>query len=163
MERATRAALIEDVARIVLDLVSFEQRNEFVLEASAAMMLLLSTDVRNDGRQIGTTHAECAISALPRKSISAFIHPPRGVGFQFGNSVRGFHIRRDPQEHVDVIVGAADRVMVDAKIVCNPGEVIPHSLRLSDEWLTVFCAEYDVKIVATKALCHVSPLQGSTI
>ena len=52
---------------VVFDSVFFEERDVFVLECQRAVMLLLSLDIFVDVVEVGSAHAERAVSRLPRE------------------------------------------------------------------------------------------------
>ena len=65
----------------------FQQRPILLLERHLAMMLFLITDIFCHDGGIRNTHAECAISILPRKAASMFVHPFRRIRFEKPNGI----------------------------------------------------------------------------
>ena len=68
---------IPDIFRIVLNTILLQKGNELFLERMLFMMFLLSGDVFGDGRDAGFTHAEYAVTGLPRESGGMFSRTQR--------------------------------------------------------------------------------------
>ena len=89
-----------------------QQRNEFLGEPDASVMLLLPRDVCRHRRLRRMTHAERAVTRLPRKAgvgAAMFaVQPESGIRLQqsrqFGESQDGW----TSHEQVDVVGGAVD-------------------------------------------------------
>jgi hypothetical protein len=86
-----------------------QERDEFFLETPLAVMLRLRLDVRNRGRHLRDADCEGAVSFLPREIFRmGFVHPAGRCAFDPLHRFRQRHIRRQRQENVPVILGAAD-------------------------------------------------------
>src|SRR5262249_55728095 len=87
---------IPNIAFIPWDLVLLQEHTQLVLEAAPAMVFFLSSDIFSHLLQIGLTHGETGITALPLKIsvlASLFLQPTIGYTFYF---LHPFRLRDRP-------------------------------------------------------------------
>ena len=102
-------SLSPNISRIVLHVVLLQKSNELILETTLAMVSRLRLDIRNRGRRLRDTNRKCPISLLPREIPGMrFVHPSRRCTFDQLHRLRQRHIRRQRQQDVHVIFGAAN-------------------------------------------------------
>jgi hypothetical protein len=65
----------KNIPWVIFDVMSFQERHKFLLEAAFAMMFFLITNVTNHSICIGFANAESSISVLPGKSSFVVAHP----------------------------------------------------------------------------------------
>ncbi len=70
-----RHKLSPNIFRIEFHAMLFEKGQIFLFEADFSVMRFLILDVFGHRSQIRSTHAECAVSLLPREPLPLFVHP----------------------------------------------------------------------------------------
>jgi len=100
-----------------------KQALKLVLKFRLAMMCFLVLDIPNDAIEVGGTDTEGAVSLLPGKSVPLLAHPFRGIGLQQGYGFRERELRREEDEKVNVVFGAANRLHGNFMVAANPAQV----------------------------------------
>jgi hypothetical protein len=137
----------------------------FLFKRHLAVMLLLVVDLFRDNSGVRNAHAESAVSFLPSKSASMFVHPFRGIGFEELNGLGERGILREMKQDVRVVRHAIDGDCSHPLVAADAGHVRPQ-LGLDgfgDSWEAAFCAEDKMNVVLNEGVRHgsMSPFQGS--
>ncbi len=90
---------IPHVPLVELDLVSFEQRSQFVLKRPSAVMFFLPADVIDNVIDVGLAHRKRRVAGLPMETLkigTLGFDPSRCARFQFLDDLgHQFHAARD--------------------------------------------------------------------
>jgi hypothetical protein len=141
------------VARIEINAVFFQERDEFCLEVDFLMMFLLARDVGQRCAYLSATDGERPVAFLPRKVLdcAGFVHPMRGRALDLPHSLCNRDRRWKRKKNVDVIVGSSNRESFHIVFSRNASHVSPHP-RLNlwrDGLAPLLCGEDTMKKRAT--------------
>ena len=99
----------QNVSRIVRNSVFLEKRLELLIKSALEMVFGLGMNVANRVSLLRDANRKPAVALLPRKTGRAgIIHPFGRTAFEKLHSLRQRHGGWKRNQHVDVIVGAAD-------------------------------------------------------
>jgi len=114
------------VTRIVIDIVLLEKRDELLLETALLMMFGLRMDVFNRRVHMGNAYRERTLSFLPMKHRAGMLVDPLGrAALQQLHGLRDRHGPRKRQQHMHMIIGAADGQCFHVVLACDTAEVSP--------------------------------------
>lgn len=147
--RHVRPSLSQHIFRIEFDAVLFEQREKFRFEGHFSVVCFLRLNVSNYGGDVGLAHTERGVALLPGEFFELFMGPAGGIRFDCANGLCYGQNRRNPNEQVNVIVHATNRVDEQTVVLANSCGVGPQAGLefLGKKFATVFGAEHEVERV----------------
>jgi hypothetical protein len=106
-------------------------------------------DVSHDCRNVRLTHAERAITLLPREPMYLLLEPSGGIGLHSQHSLGKSHRRRNLEKKVDMVFHSANRVHKDFLVFADPRNIGPEALFhiARNRLAPLFCAENNVDYV----------------
>jgi hypothetical protein len=148
-----------DVTVVVLDLVRFEKRHEFLLKRVPPVVCFLTRNVTTDYFLLGLTNCECSIALLPSKPPQlgvAIMNPTRGVRFDSTQNLRNRFVLTQANQKVDVVsntVGEQTKAALTAnrttQVFAQPGPQFSVTPGLS-----IFGGKHQVIKKAGIGMCH---------
>ncbi len=126
---AERRQLVrKDVFALISHARPVEKGYKFLIKRPFAMMLCLISDVMSYRRDLGWAHADCGVSVLPCKFGRIRFHETGGICFQVPNNFDQVHTGGNRNQHVYMIVRAADCDNFESPVPCDTAHVSPERL-----------------------------------
>jgi hypothetical protein len=138
-----------------------KQGDKLLFKPPLFVMRLLISDVLNDGWDIGTAHAERAITLLPRESVAFPVCPSRRIRFDGENPFGHGQTGRNLDEEMNVVLSAAYGMNEDLDFLANACHLSPEA-RLKfwgDGLVAIFGAEDDMEHILGVCVGHVPHLR----
>jgi hypothetical protein len=111
IHRLPNVFCFEYVFWVVVDVIPFQESQEFILETLLLVVLFLLLNVLLHGWHLGLTYGEGAIAGLPLESVSSqllIVDPLGGISFDVLQHERNGYGWVESGQNVDVIVRTAN-------------------------------------------------------
>jgi hypothetical protein len=156
---------IPHISFIKFDVVTFQQRSQFILERLRTVMFRLRENVSFHMFELGLANGKRTITALPGEFLmlwKGFVNPFRRVRFDDANQLRHRHLFPQRNQKMHMVRHTADSDENAIHVSNNSTNLVVQSQSefLGDHRVTVFCAENKMHVETHKRLRHetVTPL-----
>ena len=143
MSRGAAAALIENVTRIVIDVMFVQQRDELGFKRMFCVVLSLPRNVFEHLRFGRFANAECTVAFLPMEPPRLVPQPPRRVRLQRSNAARQGDRCWQGVQQVAMIFDTTASEDLEPLVMPNADEILAQGFfhLTSNEVLTVLGAK----------------------